>query len=114
MPRPFFSHAAIFGQGGLSMSAPISTTSSVTIGHDIIPVDGTAGAITVTLPLAAVSKRGRQIYFVKLDAANNVTIQRAGADVIGNPGVTNVVLNTQGQVLHLVSNGDTLWLRLQG
>lgn len=72
------------------------------------------GARTITLPSAALTAAG--LPFWLKDAAgnaatNNITINRAGADTIEN-GSTSAILNRNGQVLGLYSNGVDKWFAI--
>ena len=79
-------------------------------GYGTVPVDATAGPISVQLPLAA-SVPGKVYIFKKVDAtANAVNIVPAGAEVIDGVAGT-LAITTQWQTRTLQSNG-TVWLRL--
>ncbi len=77
--------------GKIAQSITASTT--VDSRAAIVLVNATAGAVTVTLPIAAVST-GREIVVKKTDAsANAVTIDGNGAETID--GAANTALATQ-------------------
>src|SRR3990167_8346605 len=78
---------------------------------DVLLMDATAGALTVTLPAAA-GQTGNEVFVQKTDAsANAVTIDAAGAEVIRTYGLataTTLVLRGENHSALLVSNG-TQW-----
>lgn len=70
-------------------------------------VDASAGAVTVTLPLAR-NAPAMTVLVKKTDSsANAVTITRVGADTID--GATSVVVNAQWAAVVLRSDGGTAW-----
>lgn len=85
---------------------PCSTKTAaytITDSDNIIDVDTTAGAITITLP-TAVGRNGREYRITKIDAAaNNVTIATTSSQTIN--GAATKVLTTQWQSTLLYSNG---------
>ena len=112
MPKPFFSHATVFGQPGLIVALQtITTATTIVNGDEVISVDAAGGAFALTLPFAA-SRRGRELYIVKANNVNNVTVTAQGADVIGFAGAATVILTLVDTVLHLVSDGVSRWIRL--
>jgi hypothetical protein len=86
-------------------------TASFSLGtgdEQVIPVDATSGAITVTLPPANTSGRGRAFIIKKIDnSANAVTIDGDTSDTID--GAANYSLATQWKYVKVVSDG-TNWL----
>lgn len=88
----------------------VSTNSTLTVSsqRQLIDVDATAGAITITLPSATTVGSGWAVQIRKSDAsANLVTISRAGSDTIN--GATTLSLAVQHQSLILFSLGGTSW-----
>lgn len=68
---------------------------------EFVPVDSSAGALTLTLPTAPAD--GTQAGCVIISGGNTVTVARGGADLIGKPttGVTSRTLNVMGQSMIL-------------
>ena len=72
-------------------------------------VDASGGPITIALPASTslVSYR-----FTRVDATTNqVTINRAGTDLLGVSGVTFAPLDGAGYTLRLTANGAGRWMR---
>lgn len=96
----------------LSRVTVLTTTTSDTVKANIFHnrVDCTAGAITMTLPLAS-SCPGRQIFFTKIDSgANAVTVAANGSDLI--QGSASLTLAAQWSKALLISNGVSGWERM--
>jgi len=96
---------------GFAVGANPKSANYVANGTDhYIPVDATAGPVTVTLPAAAVATPfGFQLQVAKVDAtANTVTVQRAGADTFVGGG-TSVSLQGQGDTAFAQSDGVSVW-----
>ena len=84
------------------------TPYSVVAADELIVVNATGGAVTVTLPAAA-SSNGRQIRVKKTDSsANSVTVDGNGAETID--GSANVQLLAQHEVVLLVCDGTEWWV----
>ena len=84
-------------------SVSVDSNYSALIGNYSIFADATAGAVTVTLPLA---KRSKDLIIgtTKLDISSNiVTIQRSGTDLI--VGEVSHDLIRDGEVLNFMSDG---------
>ena len=72
-------------------------------------VDASSGPITIALPASTslVSYR-----FTRVDSTTNqVTINRAGTDLLGVSGVTSAPLDGAGYTLRLTANGAGRWMR---
>jgi len=113
MPRPLFSQL-------LNLKLPLrqgynlmltSATGTLTSVNEVTIADSTAGTITLTLPAANLNA-GRQLIVVKSVAANNVVVQRAGADTIGYGATTSLTLAAQNDKTLLISDGGSVWLRI--
>jgi cysteine synthase len=113
MPRPLFSHVLNLKQllRNQLLIQQTNTAGTLTTLSEVTVVDTTSGNITVTLPLSSLS-RGRQIIIVKSVLANNLTIQRGGADTIGYAGATSFLLSTQDAKALLIADGGTVWLKI--
>jgi hypothetical protein len=96
---------AIYGQ----VRPILTVTADVTLGTDVelIMVDGTGGAFTITLPPAA---DGNRLYrFKRTDAGvSEVTIDADGAETID--GVASQTLASQYDTLTIVSNSGAWWI----
>lgn len=87
-----------------------SGTFQVMLADSVVQLDGTAAAVTATLPTAA-SAKGKVFRFIRTDSviANAATVKGAGAELIN--GANTLALSTQYKAYALYSNG-TLWLIL--
>ncbi len=78
---------------------------TVTSQDEVVIVDATSGAVTITLQSAA-TRGGNPLKVKKIDnTANAVTITRAGSDLID--GATTYVLGTQYAAVMLHSDGGS-------
>lgn len=92
--------------GYLAVSA--NTTLTANNQRQLIDVNATSAAITITLPAAGTVGSGWAVQIRKSDAsANLVTIARSGSDTIN--GVTTLRLAVQHQSFILFSLGGTSW-----
>lgn len=93
---------------GLAIQTSTKTANyTITTSDDVIFVDGTSSAFTITLPTAGASPR--KIYTIRrIDntLANVITIDGSGSELID--GAANTTLNTIYETITLVSNG-TSW-----
>lgn len=81
----------------------VTATGSLTIADCLTLVNATGGAVTVTLPAAAIST-GRMMIVKKTDASGNaVTIDGSGAETID--GAATKSLPTQYSALTMVCDG---------
>lgn len=94
--------------GGNFHRMVVNKTTGYTIGDtdDIVTGDTTSAGFTLTLPAAA-SSTGKIVTVVKTIAANTLTIQGAGSELIN--GSNTLALTTQYSCRTLVCNG-TAWL----
>lgn len=83
--------------------ASVTTAYSVPAHVGVVFVDATAGAVTVTLPLAA-DWGGRNILVMKTDASGNAVTVGAGTDTVSTTSLAG-----QYDKASYVSNGITLW-----
>ncbi len=91
-----------------TLTAAKTGTYVIASADDLIPVDGTSGGFTVTLP-AASSNSGKRVTIKRIDStlANAIVLARAGSDTID--GATSVHLMTQYESWTLVSDGSATW-----
>jgi hypothetical protein len=74
---------------------------------DYVPVDASGAARAITL-LAASDTTGKKYIIQKTDSSTNaVTITRAGSDTIN--GATSTTLNTQYEMVEIISDGTSAW-----
>jgi len=103
----------------------VATATTLTVDDNILYVDATAGAVTITLPTAGKALYGAGSYtstyqkgmptqgldftIIKKDAsANAVTVQRAGSDTIN--GGTSVNTTTQYGRINPICVARTVWV----
>ena len=78
------------------------------VDETVILADASSAAVTVTLPLSNVETVNRDVHVKRLNAGvNNVTIAANGTDTID--GAATVVLVTQYESRHLISDGLGHW-----
>jgi BRCT domain type II-containing protein len=78
--------------------------------HDTtIWADATSAAFAITL-VASSANTNRELRFVKLDAAHNVTITAAGSDTIN--GAATYVLSSQYQKVTITTDGSGKWIAI--
>lgn len=102
-----FDSALSAGNNG-SLTSQVTVTAAYTMTGDeqLIRVDCTGGAVTVTLPLAA-GRTGYEYVFKKIEtSANAVTLARAGTDTIDGATSATIAGGSRG-VTRLRSNGTT-------
>ncbi len=81
----------------------VTAATTLTENDDVVTVDTTSGAVTVTLPPVS-GTRGKLYYVKKTNVgANNVTLDGNGAETID--GAATVVWNTQWMTKAVVSTG---------
>jgi len=87
----------------------ISTNTTLDATHNVVDVDASSAAITITLP-TAVGINGREYVIRKLDSsANAVTVDGNGAETIN--GAATKALSTQFETVHIMSDGAN-WIIL--
>lgn len=87
--------------------ATVTTSTTLDNTYDVVLVDATAAAVTITLPAAA-SNTGRQYYIKKIDAVNPVTIDANASETID--GQTDWVMHLIRSALHLYCDGTNWWI----
>lgn len=84
----------------------VTSTGSALAGDDVILVDATSGAVTLTLPPAAAAQ---EMGIKKIDVSGNaVTVDGDSAETID--GSTTVVLPSQYDAIRIASDGTTWWI----
>jgi len=87
-----------------------ATTYSALETDDVIMIDATANAVTVTLQLVA-NRNGRILKFKRIDSSGNtVTIARSGSDTID--GNTSITLAAAAAKSLVAVTADTMWRSL--
>jgi hypothetical protein len=91
---------------------PIGTTltssATVNIADEYVPVDATSGAVVVGLPESNQANRGKQYEISKRDSSGNtVTIDPFGSDTIN--GSATLIISFRNSTAHIVCNGDGTW-----
>jgi hypothetical protein len=108
-------HAASHAAGGSDVLTPLAigaekrliptatkTAAYTAVSGDLVMVDATSGAVTITAPATAA---GAEFAVKKLDSSVNiVTVQRAGSDTIGATSATSVQLKLQDQAIAFAAN----------
>lgn len=105
-------HSSAAG-GGLTRAAVVSKTAAYTAtdSDDVILVDATAGAVTITLP-TAVGRAGKRYTIKKIDSsANAVTIDPNGTETIDR--AATVVLGAQDAAA-IIESDNANWFGLGG
>lgn len=89
------------------------TAYQMTIEDDIVVVDATDAAVTVTLPKSDLAYRAKTYAVFKLDAsAHTVTVEGAGSEQI--EGAANVVISTQRGNVQVMTPDNLAWMRAGG
>lgn len=93
--------------------SPAANT-TLTAADSVVAVDTTAGARTVTLPLAS-TMTGRSLRIIKTGGANTLTVQRQGSDLLTPGGKTAVAFPSDCAMgeIEVVSSG-TGWRVVSG
>jgi hypothetical protein len=88
----------------------VTASTTLTTANQVVLVNASAGAATITLP-AASSGKGLLIIVAKIDSSTNaVTVSRAGTDTI--QGAASQTLSTQYSKSILMSDGTSIWYDL--
>lgn len=97
--------------GAASAVTTITVDTTLTTAHNIVLVDASTGAVTLTLPAAAVYA-GPGYTIKKIDAsANAVTIDGSGAETIDE--TTTRILTMQYDAVEVMSDGTEWWLHVK-
>lgn len=113
----FFASAVgvAFDETGIITLGPavdlLTSDTTLTTSHNIVLVDATAGAVTLTLPAVA-TYVGPGYTIKKIDAsANAVTIDGSGAETIDD--TTTRILTMQYNAVEVMSDGTEWWLHVK-
>jgi hypothetical protein len=88
-PIAFVNYDSLKAYQQIANVVSVTATGDAEYDHDFMLVDSTAGAISITLPLA---RNGVVFCIVRVAGANNVTILPTGSDTIN--GGASVVIST--------------------
>ena len=86
----------------------VTADTTLTTDHDVLAVDASGGARTITLPDRATNE-GKTYTIKRTSASNNVVVSRAGTDTI--EGATSKTLGSQYATITLLA-GTAVWLIL--
>ncbi len=99
------------GNGAQALTATAVKTASYTAAAgDLVPVDATSGAITITLPTTPADMS--RVLVKKIDTStNNVTVTRGGSDVFNKTGGSvSLTLSLQNQALNIqYASSSGIW-----
>lgn len=101
---------AVYQGGARVPETTISSSTTLDASHEVVFVDTTGGAVTLTLPAGA---SGRVLAMQRIAGANNVVIQRAGADTLrvgGTGGLTSWTINDEARHGLIYRSGGTEWV----
>ena len=90
----------------LTPTRAVAADFTVTLDDEVVVVDATAGALTITLPNVR-RAWGRKFFVKKVDASANV-VTVGSASLID--GATTFPLNVQYESVTVLSNGTTWWV----
>lgn len=92
---------------GLTVTS-VTASQTLTPDYDVLLVDATGGAVTLTLPPAA-DATGHIIYAKKIDAsANAMTLDGSGSETID--GAATKATTTQWVAYTIISNGEAWFI----
>lgn len=94
---------------GLTRTA-VKTGAYAAAAGDLVPVDTTSGAVTITLPAAASSTLAVGVKLIVLGGSNTVTIACAGSDTFNRAsGSTTATLSRVNQTMVLQPSAAGIW-----
>lgn len=94
-----------------------TTANYTVVNEEVILVDTTGGAVTITLPPTASTMGRREIQVVDIGGAassNNITVSRAGADTINGSATDTISSNYGAQVYIDSTTGNWVKSNLSG
>jgi hypothetical protein len=96
---------------GLLTPTPVKTSAFAALAGNLVPVDTTGGAVTITLPAAPTDATVVAVKHVKQGGTNAVTVAAAGSDVFNlAAGATSLTLPLLGQGLLVQYKASTsIW-----
>lgn len=101
---------AVYQGGARVPETTISSSTTLDASHEFVFVDTTGGAVTLTLPAGA---SGRVFAIQRIAGANNVVIQRAGADTIresSTSGLTSWTISDDARHGLIYRSAATEWV----
>lgn len=101
---------AVYQGGARVPEATVSTTTTLDASHEVVFVDTTGGAVTLTLPAGA---SGRVLAIQRVAGANNVVVNRAGGDTIratSTGGLTSWTISDDARHGLIYRSGGTEWV----
>lgn len=106
-----------FTGGGANLNlnrTAVKTANYSAVANDLVPVDTTSGAVTVTLPTAPANQTMVAIKLIIVGVGNTVTIAPGGSDVFnraGGPTTLVLTLTNQGYLL-VYDSATAIWTLL--
>jgi hypothetical protein len=100
------SNLAVGAIAASSQTSVKTANYTITLDDDLVPVNGTAGAFTVTLP-TAVGIKGRKFKVVRIDhtLANKITINTTSSQTIGYNSKNSVKICSREELFEFESDG---------
>lgn len=101
---------AVYVGGARVPETTISTSTTLDASHEVVFVDTTSGAVTLTLPAGA---SGRVLAVQRIAGANNIVIQRAGSDTIrksSTSGLTSWTVSDDARHGLIYRSDGTEWV----
>jgi len=93
-----------------TVTAQTDATLTASAAHKVIVCDTTSNAIAITLPEAADNLGLELTIYLETDGGDNVTVARAGADVLDSSDNTLATLADAEDFLRIVAVSDNRWL----
>lgn len=101
---------AVYVGGARVPETTISTSTTLDASHEVVFVDTTSGAVTLTLPAGA---SGRVLAVQRIAGANNVIVQRSDTDTIragGSSGLTSWTISDDARHGLIYRSAATQWV----
>lgn len=101
---------AIYQGGARVPETTISSSTTLDASHEVVFVDATAGAVTLTLPAGA---SGRVLAIQRIAGNNNIVVQRAGSDTIragGSGALASWTISDGARHGLIYRSGGTEWV----
>jgi hypothetical protein len=96
------------GYSDRRMTRTVTTAYTVATNDDLIWVDATSAAVTVTLPSATQTTKGKSVTVKKIDSsAHAVSVHRTGTDLVD--GAASVSLASQYNAVQVKCDGSASW-----
>lgn len=103
----------VTGIQGFGVYALLTGSTTLTASVRVVGCDSSGGSFAVTLPSAATVGAGKEYFIYDVTGnvgANNVTVQRTGADTFN--GQTSYSLDTNYELVKFYSNGTNYFYRI--